>query len=192
MQLRNLPRDAFGILSRSLGTPREPKTYWEARQNARYLQEVRRLVNEVAGDAKSILDVGSNGCGYLDWFPQFERRVSLDLRRPYVASGIESVRVDFFKYEVLERFDIVLCLQVLEHVPDATAFAQRLIASARRHVIISVPYKWPEGRHRDHVHDPVDEAKMLGWLGCEPSYSRVVLSRGWRGKGRLVNRYDLA
>jgi hypothetical protein len=63
---------------------------------------------------------------------------------------------------------VCLCLQVLEHIPDAAAFAQRLLARARWHVIISVPYKWAASRSPNHIHDPVDEAKLATWFGRSP------------------------
>jgi hypothetical protein len=31
-----------------------------------------------------------------------------------------------------------------------------------------VPYKWPKGKCKWHIHDPVDEVKMLGWFGKAP------------------------
>ena len=49
--------------------------YWQSRRDANYLQRVARLVQSVGGDAKSILDVGSNRCPYLDWFEWIPKRV---------------------------------------------------------------------------------------------------------------------
>ena len=193
MQLRHVPRETSRYLRHTLlGLPR--RTYWERREGARYFKEVRRLAHSAAPGACSILDVGSNGCPYLDWFRHIPRRVSLDIETPYANSGIESIRADFFDYMPRERFDLVLCLQVMEHIPDAGAFAQRLLAVGRT-VITSVPYKWaPEKCAGDHVHDPVDEAKMLGWFGRPPSVSFIAWERKglrWRAP-RLVSCYSHA
>lgn len=68
---------------------------------------------------------------------------------------------------------MALCLQVLEHVPDPAAFAQKLFALADV-VVISVPYKWPKGMTKGHTHDPVDELKLRKWTGREPVESRIV------------------
>jgi hypothetical protein len=189
MQLRHLPREASRyIRHRLIGLPRP--SYWERRANSHYLAAVRRLVGEGGADVESILDVGSNGCAYLDWFDWVPRRVSLDLKRPYTGDGVESVKADFLTWEPRERFDIVLCLQVLEHIPDAASFAQRLLAVARRHVIVSVPYKWRAGRIPDHVHDPVDEVKVLQWFGRAPDCAMIVCEQG--RLERLISCYETA
>jgi len=188
MSLRHVPRDISRLVRRGLGIPQ--KSYWQRRQNSVYLRNVRRLVDDVAADAQSILDVGSNGCGYLEWFPSIPHRVSLDIETPYQATGIKSIKADFLAHDLAERFDAVLCLQVLEHIPDAAAFAQRLLAASRRHVIVSVPYKWAADRSPYHVHDPVDEAKLALWFGRKPTYSRIA--REWRGTERIICYYDLA
>lgn len=178
---------------RMFGLRKRQQTYWQSRQRSKYMREVRRLVDEVADGAQSILDVGSNGCGNVDWWPAIPRRVSLDISTPYVAAGVESIRADFLTHTFSEAFDIVLCLQVLEHIPNARAFAERLLAVAKKHVIVSVPYKWEAGRCKPHVHDPVDESKLLHWFGRQPSYSRVVREgfASLTGSARIVCRYDL-
>lgn len=162
--------------------------YWEGRKNYLYYQVVRVLATGISKDATAILDVGSSGCPYLEWFPDVPHRTSLDLRKPYEAEGIKSITSNYLKWEVDRHYDLVLCLQVLEHVPDAASFAKKLLASGRI-VVASVPYKWKDGSVSSHVHDPVDEAKMLSWFGRQPNYSYVcqeVLS----GARRLVCVYD--
>jgi hypothetical protein len=191
MSVRYALRDASRYTRHTLlGLPK--RTYWQTRENARYLRAVRALADRsiAEGGVKSILDVGSNGCAYLDWFPSVSPRVSLDIVKPYASDGVEGIKADFLAYKPDRRFDLVLCLQVLEHIPDAAQFAQRLLAVTERRLVVSVPYKWPAGRSEWHVHDPVDEAKMLGWFGREPDYQSVVLEKIWFGKARLVCCYD--
>jgi SAM-dependent methyltransferase len=188
MLLRHAPREASRLLRRALGI--SGKTYWHRRARSAYLREVRRLVTEVAADARSILDVGSNGCAYLDWFRWAPRRVSLDLKNPYSSEAVEGIKADFLAHKFPARFDVVLCLQVLEHVPNAAMFARRLLANAQRHLIVSVPYKWPAGRCAEHVHDPVDEAKMREWFGRSPDFSKIVAERN--GIERLVAHFDVS
>ena len=178
---------------RMFGLRKPTRTYWESRRRSRYMREVRRLVDEVSSDVRSILDVGSNGCGTIDWWPTVPRRTSLDINTPYIADGVESIKADFLEYEFRETFDIVLCLQVLEHIPDARAFAQKLLGVSNRHLIVSVPYRWEEGRCKHHVHDPVDESKLLHWFGRQPSRARIVREgfANMTGSARLVCRYDI-
>ncbi len=163
-------------------------SYWEERKNFLCYQVVRIIATGVAGDARSVLDVGSSGCPYLDWFPEAEHRTSLDLRKPYVAEGIDSVTSNYFTWDVDRQYDLVLCLQVLEHVRKADEFAQKLLASGKI-VVASVPYKWSEGSVSSHVHDPVDEAKMRAWFGREPNYSYICTEVN-SGARRLICVYD--
>jgi hypothetical protein len=187
MNLRHIPRDASRAIRQTLGIPQ--KSYWQRRRNSVYLQAVRRLVRSVGADAESILDVGSNGCGYLDWFDWIPRRVSIDIRNPYSGPGVEGVRADFLTHRFTERFDLVLCLQVLEHIPDAHRFAQRLLAGARHRVIVSVPYRWAADRSAHHVHDPVDEDKMLRWFGRQPISTGIAREWRWTRTERMICVY---
>ena len=165
----------------------EASTYWTNRADAAYLRVVRGVCDTIAADAKTVLDVGSLGTPTLEWRRSGARRlVSIDLKRPYVAEGVESITGDFLDYEVAEPFDLVTCLQVLEHVPDAAAFARKLLAIGRI-VVVSVPYKWPKGACAFHRHDPVDERLMRAWFGRLPTAHYVA--REPSGVSRLVHVY---
>lgn len=165
-----------------------PLGYWERRRDFAYLREVAALTGEIAPNPRRVIDVGSNDCPYLDWFETAERKVSIDLRNPYRALGVESVKADFLTYDAEERFDLCLCLQVLEHVPDAAAFARKLLGVAR-HLVISVPYLWPHGLCRSHIHDPVDEQKMRAWFGREPDRAIIATEEGSGAKTRRLICY---
>jgi hypothetical protein len=151
---------------------KQAQTYWETREHLNYLRDVRVLASKVGADAESIIDVGSNACPYLEWFDWVPRRVSIDISKPYSSATVQGIRADFLKSE-LGSFDLCLCLQVLEHIPDAETFARKLLAIAPR-VIASVPYMWPDGSCKWHVHDPVDEIKMQSWFGRSPQLCSIV------------------
>ncbi len=168
-------------------TDQSPTEYWKRRQRFIYVQITREIAQRIASHANSVLDVGSNGTPILSWFPEVPVRVSVDLRVPYRAEGIESHQTDFLTWRPGRKFDVGLCLQVLEHVPDATAFARHLIDLCEV-VIVSVPYRWPEDASRYHVHDPVDEEKMKLWFGTDPNYSYRVAEL--HGQERLICVYD--
>lgn len=190
--LRDLQRDRIGGFVASeqphqavppkRALPGNDNVYWEKRARAVYLQHVNALVHFLARDAKSIIDVGSNGCPYLEWFSWIPRKVSVDLHNPYSSDTVQGVKADFFSFPA-ENFDFCTCLQVLEHIPDADLFARKLLATSA-HVLISVPYKWPSGKCKGHVHDPVDEEKVAAWFGTEPTFSMV--SKEFGGASRLI------
>lgn len=166
----------------------EKRSYWDKRKDWVYLHVVRIICARFAQHPKSVLDVGSNRTPTLEWHRDSATRlVSLDLYRPYVADGVVSVAEDFLQYRPGETFDLVTCLQVLEHVPDAYAFAQRLLATGRV-VVVSVPYRWPKGRCKGHVHDPVDRLKMYRWFRRWPTYSYIAREVFTR-RSRLIQVY---
>lgn len=161
--------------------------YWDRRADSLYLQYVYFLARVVATEARSVIDVGSNGCPYVEWLDWIPRKLSVDLARPYVSPGVEGRTGDFLTLELGESFDLGLCLQVLEHVPEVTAFARKLLATTP-HLIVSVPYRWEPGQE-DHVHDPVDEAKLAAWFGRQPNY-RLIVREPFFKKKRMIAYFD--
>ena len=149
-------------------------SYWQRRRASIYLFAARQICTRQCGKPSSVIDVGSNATPTLEWHRKSATRlVSVDLRRPYVADGVESLKRDFLKYEADAMFDLVTCFQVLEHVPDPKAFARQLLAIGKI-AVVSVPYKWPKGKCKYHVHDPVDEGKMKKWFGRTPDFSYIA------------------
>src|SRR5262249_18330024 len=134
------------------GSASDRPRYWAGRQDMLYYQVVRIVATGLAADAGAVLDVGSRGTPYLERFPDVPVRTSIDLVAPYRAEGITSLATDFLTWRPDRRYDLVTCLQVLEHVTDATTFAQRLLAAGRI-VLISVPHRWRAGQSKHHVHD---------------------------------------
>lgn len=114
------------------------RAYWERRADSLYLQYVFFLARVVGRNAQSVIDVGSNDCPYLEWLDWIPRKVSVDLDAPYSSPTVEGLKGDFLTLELDDGFDLGLCLQVLEHIPDVIAFAGKLMATAP-HLIVSVP-----------------------------------------------------
>jgi hypothetical protein len=162
--------------------------YWERRRDLLYYQVARILATGLATDADSVLDVGSHGAPYLEWFEDVPHRTSLDLVEPYRAPGIESITSDFLTWVPDRRYDLVMCFQVLEHVPDARSFARKLLATGRI-IVISVPYRWRAGASRNHVQDPVTMRKLVGWFGRRPDFTQLVREPK-QGTERLVCVFD--
>ncbi len=136
--------------------------YWQDRKSMRYYREVLRLARKYGRTAKSVLDVGPNGTPLvceLDWIAS---KTVIDLASKPIP-GANCLHGDFLKFEPQQPFDLVMCLQVLEHIGPAGEFAQKLLAAGRV-VIVSVPYRWPAGSCKHHVQDPVDEEKLRGWM----------------------------
>jgi hypothetical protein len=151
--------------------------YWDRRKQHAYYQEVLKVSREAAPGANNMLDVGTGECEYPEWFDWIPRKVLVDRR--HVPPGTNAVRVksDFMAYRTKERFDLVTCLQVLEHLEDPASMARRLLQHGRT-VVVSVPYMWAEGFCKYHVQDPVSEKKLLAWFPCAPLKTVKVTEPG--------------
>ena len=151
-------------------------SYWEGRKDLQYYRRAVEFARKHTPDAKSLLDVGggvSLGCRYLEWFDWVPDRRSVERRDgDGTVDGITVEFADFAAWKSPHTFDVVLCLQVLEHQPDPATFARKLLQTGRV-VIVSVPYRWPAGTCGDHRHDPVDEVKLREWFGCDPMEAKI-------------------
>ena len=148
-------------------------SYVQRRQTQIYYRYVSRLVRGVAPRIESILDVGSGKTSCLEKFDWIPIRKTIDIAHPYTSESVEGIKADFLEHEVDERYDLALCLQVLEHIPQVEEFTQKLF-DVSRSVLITVPYKWPKGSIKGHIHDPVDEAKLRAWTRRKPDYQIIV------------------
>jgi SAM-dependent methyltransferase len=148
--------------------------YWERRKKALYYRISVDLAHKHAPQAKSVLDVGSRNCEYVRWCDWIPRKVAIDIR-PFTIPGVTMVQGDFLEYRPEELFDLVFCMQVLEHLEDPTSFGRRLL-EAGKVVVVSVPNRWPRGSEKSHVQDPVDEGMLDSWMGLAP-IERVLEDR---------------
>jgi hypothetical protein len=174
-------RPAWWALDTRLGLT----NYWGQRKHFEYYAEVARLARAHVPAGGSALDVGAADTELLRRLDWFARRVALDRRPPRPSPHVERVVGDFMDYRPPKPFDLVLCLQVLEHLEDPETFARKLLATGRR-VIVSVPYRWPAGLSRGHVQDPVDEAKVIRWTGRAPVDTSIVRN----GRDRLIAVFE--
>lgn len=146
--------------------------YWEKRKGmAYYATAIGWILG--AGPAQRIVDVGSANTP-LVMHGLFRQRHTVNLSATPPLDGVEQ-HVGSFLDVALPPCDVVLCLQVLEHLSDAEVepFARKLLATGRR-VLVSVPYQWPKGFCTFHKQDPVDEAKVAGWFGKAPIWSSFI------------------
>jgi len=159
-------------------------TYWDRRRRYRYYETVLDMARRHAPEGGRVLDVGAYEGELLRRFDWFDSRLALDVRYMPPRRGVETIVADFLDWEPGGSYELVLCLQVLEHVPDPPAFASKLLRTGRL-VILSVPYRWPADALDAHAHDPVDEAKLRDWTGLDPLETAIVDD----GRERLIAVY---
>jgi len=162
--------------------------YWETRRDFRYYDEAVRLARKHAPNGVAALDVGAHETRVLQRLDWFERRVALDVGAVDPGDGVETIVADFAEFEPRESFDLVLCLQVLEHLEDPCGFARKLLATAPT-AIVSVPHRWPPWTTDEHPHDPVDGSKLHAWTERDPVETSVVEDLGME---RLIAVYRSA
>jgi hypothetical protein len=168
----------------------ETGNYWRDRSDMMYYRYLEFIIRTVARDAGSMIDVGTGGARYLEWFDWIGERVSFDRHPPPEGNGITPVEGDFMTHSFDRRYEVATCLQVLEHVPEPGPFLQKLFSISDL-TVISVPYRWPAGKVADHVNDPVTDEKLAAWAGRAPNY-RVVVTEPFRAPRRLIAVYDTA
>ncbi|MEJ7605162.1 MAG: methyltransferase domain-containing protein [Bryobacteraceae bacterium] len=163
-------------------------SYYASRECLNYYAVCGDLVKERGFACRSILDVGSADVPFVEWFDWIADRVTVDQRDREGRLGSTHLQADFRSHQFNRTFDLVTCMQVLEHLHEVEPFARKLFTLSNRFVLISVPYKWPQGRCRFHVQDPVDKESLLRWTGRTPEVEIVVNDERTE---RLVSWYQI-
>jgi hypothetical protein len=149
------------------------ESYWKSRKECNYYKKVLEIIERYS-DQTSIIDIGSANTEILKDLP-FKDKTCLDYDKlPEQLSGIKNVKCDFYKWVPDKKYNIVTCLQVLEHLDNPKDFARKLLNISNKVVIISVPYKWPKGFCIHHVQDPVSVDDIFNWTGRDYDESYII------------------
>lgn len=136
--------------------------YHNDRAHFVYLRSTYCALKDLGPKAKNIVDVGSSWPPFLrtvDWVQDGERTIvskyfpgdgGSDMHCSGghtectdTRSGIHVVMQDFYEWKPPHSYDLVLCSQVLEHLPTPQTFMQKLLATGNL-VVVTVPYRWPD------------------------------------------------
>jgi 2-polyprenyl-3-methyl-5-hydroxy-6-metoxy-1,4-benzoquinol methylase len=91
-------------------------------------EKLTRIILEHKPNA-AILDVGCGNGNLLRYLRSRGRDLSLtgiDMAPNEPAAGIEYLRGDFVEHKFDRRFDVLVSLAVIEHIPNVALFAERL------------------------------------------------------------------
>jgi len=178
------------------------------RKHYRYYDSLFYTAMQYGINAKTSLEVGCSSdpfLKYLDWIekrtcvapyyveygvagnPNHDSNKYANTKLSTGNNAITSVVADFMEYKLPnnQKYDLLLCSQVLEHVPNPSSFMKKLIESAATS-IISVPYRWENcGSNCNHVTHRIDEKTLLEWSSPHvPIYSGII------AEGKVEGKFD--
>ena len=173
------------------------------RHQFRYYDALLYIAMEFGRTAKSLIEVGCatdpfiKNMKWIDkrtcvapYFVDYAKTTGNIDNKLFDADEIEKVTADFMKYDLDDySYDLLICSQVIEHVPDPAAFTKKLVKSAKTS-IISVPYKWGHcGKTCNHVTDEIGYDTILKWAEPHvPIYSSIVTEKN---SGDVTNKRRL-
>lgn len=154
--------------------PIDLKDYWKKRKNDRiYIMSI--LFSYLFCRKKySVVDIGCHVSPLVLMLPEFKMRFAIDpsdaaeeaWKGVDGAIFVKKYLADINVPELIgnnEKFDLVMCNQVIEHLENPEEFAQSLLAFGKR-VIISTTFETPEGLIPGHIQDPISLEKLESWF----------------------------
>lgn len=120
--------------------------YWERRGDLEILPHRWVVAARLIPDGARVLDLGSGSGQFLRYLREQRPGCTIrgsdssaKAREMIEASGFEALDIDVSCDELPTDVDIITMFEVLEHIPEAEAAIQRLVAAAGDKVILSVP-----------------------------------------------------
>lgn len=157
--------------------------FYAAAEGPFVLGRRHQLVHGLLRPGESVLEVGCGRGEYVRYLRDEGRRV---MGVDYSTVAIEGLRgqgLDVAVHDLLSPdplptgFDVVVCLEVLEHFRDPWRIYEKLWAAAGRRVIFSVPYRYrvPDWNHLyEFSYETIVEALshhgVVGFMGGHPMY----------------------
>jgi hypothetical protein len=158
------------------------------RSKFRYYDSLFYTTLQYGANAESVIEVGCASDPFIKYLDWVDKRTCVapyfvDYANNKMESNItkvERITADFMKYELPDnkKYDLLLCNQVLEHVPQPSLFMKKLISSAKTS-IISVPFNWGDcGKGCNHLTDKITYEKILKWSAPhKPIHSGIVTEK---------------
>lgn len=175
------------------------------------------MLERYAGSARSALDVGSSVPPFLNALPWLRSRTiigprfagnvktgggeMLTTKRIGEKFGVSAIQADFLTWQPPQSaadgaadgasFDLVLCSEVVEHVPKPREFVRKLLRTGRT-VVLAVPYKWDPCDAKSkchHLNNKISRDRIASWAGRQP-HAYDIVEEG-SGEQRIICVYRL-
>jgi len=152
------------------------QNYAEFRSEFQYYKAAFEIATTLYGKSKgSVLDVGTKDVTVtLDMFPDNFYKVAMDNNFPkkfVPPPTINLAEGNLYEISFNTPFGIVLCQQVLEHLPNPKEAFQKLAGFCKDTLVISVPY----GSWHKTPWDPINQDRVLEWTsGRVPNIEKIV------------------
>lgn len=158
----------------SAGSFKGINEYWLSRAHAKLYKRIRQIVSNESASAETMLEVGSYLTPISAEFQWIPKRTVTDMQIWKAPSwfwdrlGMEAIDGDFMNFPTDSKYDVVLCLQVVEHLPDdlVSKFIQKMVQLGKT-TIVSTTYLHPHWYTESwgHLQDPIDKDKFTKWFG---------------------------
>lgn len=154
--------------------PVDDRGYWSSRKNDRIYLMTVLFSHFFCRRKRSVADVGCHCSPLVLMLPGFERRYAIDpsdISKP-LWSGVDGAEYinDYLRNVDIalltggdDKFDLIICNQVIEHLHEPASFASELCERARR-LIVSTTFETPAGLIEGHVQDPISLEKFESWF----------------------------
>ncbi|MCK9319664.1 hypothetical protein [Methanoculleus sp.] len=128
-------------------------------------------------EPKSVLEVGTGGCKLIE-----ESKV-VDISNSnngftYNVDYLIDITKDLHKIE--KRFDLIICLQVLEHLEGKENKTFNELYEMTDNLIISVPYLWTSKAEISHYN--ITDEKIKEWTSNKTPTEQVVVGDSHKRK----------
>ena len=180
--------------------------YWRERRHYAFYKHLHCVLKRYAASSKSALDVGSSIPPFLNALTWLEERTILGPRfagnvrkggaemlapaRIEQKYGVTAILADFLEWVPpagTRPYELVLCSEVVEHVPKPREFVRKLLAVGKL-VVLSVPYKWaPSHDDAHHLNNRITRDKIASWAGRQPNAYDLVEEES--GEQRIICVY---
>jgi SAM-dependent methyltransferase len=113
---------------------------WFEHPDVRLFEQVRQLIVGRSRNA-AVLDIGCGNGNLLKYLRQKDLQLTLmgiDLCPAQCENGISFVSGDFLTWPFTSKFDVVLSLQVIEHLPAPDLFIKRMCQLSRPNGVVII------------------------------------------------------